>query len=98
MEAGCDANPLLERLRAELSRYEHPLARFAAQAKADGSLELVIEWRNPPAGAHVYRAPIHPRDVEGPGFAWNFQRYLYDCLHDYLVEMFVRTPQSRDPR
>ena len=25
------------------------------------------------------------------------QRYLYDCLHDYLVEMFLRTPQSREP-
>jgi hypothetical protein len=24
------------------------------------------------------------------------QRYLYDCMHDYLVEMFIRTPQSRD--
>ena len=26
----------------------------------------------------------------------HLQRYLYDCMHDYLVEMFVRTPQSRE--
>jgi hypothetical protein len=38
----------------------------------------------------------HARDLEHPQFAWTFQRYLYDCMHDYLVEMFVRTPQSRD--
>jgi hypothetical protein len=25
-----------------------------------------------------------------------FQRYLYDCMHDYLVEMFIRTPQTRE--
>ena len=34
--------------------------------------------------------------VESSQFAWSFQRYLYDCLHDYMVELFSRTPQSRD--
>ena len=33
-----------------------------------------------------------------PQFPWTFQRYLYDCMHDYLVEMFLRTPQNREQR
>ena len=47
---------------------------------------------------HTYYAPVHARDIEHPQFPWTFQRYLYDCMHDYLVEMFIHTPQSRDPR
>jgi hypothetical protein len=31
-------------------------------------------------------------------FPWTFQRYLYDCMHDYLVELFLRTPQIREVR
>ena len=27
-----------------------------------------------------------------------FQRQLYDALHDYFVEMFIRTPQDRELR
>jgi hypothetical protein len=47
---------------------------------------------------HTYYAPIHARDLDHPQFAWTFQRYLYDCMHDYLVEMFIHTPQSRDSK
>jgi hypothetical protein len=47
---------------------------------------------------HTYYAPIHPRDIEHPQFPWTFQRYLYDCMHDYLVEMFTHTPQSLEGR
>ena len=39
---------------------------------------------------------VHERDIDHPQFAWTFQRYLYDCMHDYLVEMFLVTPQSRE--
>ena len=38
---------------------------------------------------------VAPRDLDHPNFEWTFQRQLYDCLHDYLVEMFVRTPQDK---
>ncbi len=87
----------LEKVREQLLRYEHLLADFSAE-EAGGEVELVIRLKNEVAGAHVYRAPIHPRDIEGSQFAWNFQRYLYDCLHDFLVELFTRTPQSRDDK
>lgn len=88
----------LERVREELRRYEHALVEFSACECAEGGIELVISLRHPCPGAHVYRAPLHPRDIHSEQFAWNFQRYLYDCLHDYLVELFVRTPQSREPQ
>ena len=47
-------------------------------------------------GLHTYYAPIHARDIDHPQFSWTLQRYLYDCLHDYVVEMFTLTPQSRE--
>ena len=86
----------VEKVEAELEKYEHPLVEFGARSIHDGEVELVIRIRNAGGGIHTYYAPIHPRDVEHPQFPWTFQKYLYDCLHDYLVELFVRTPQSRD--
>jgi len=85
----------LEKVEAEIARYDHALLRFSAR-QHDGGIELAIELKQPPAGMHTYYAPIHQRDIDHPQFAWTFQRYLYDCMHDYLVEMFLRTPQSRD--
>jgi hypothetical protein len=85
----------LEKVQAELRRYEHALMDFSAREK-NGSVELVIELKNRDLGLHTYYAPIHARDIENPQFPWTLQRYLYDCLHDYLIEMFIRTPQSRD--
>ena len=87
----------LEKVLAEIGRYEHALLNFSARER-HGTIELVIELKNPGLGLHTYYAPIHPRDIEHPQFPWTFQRYLYDCLHDYLVEMFIRTPQSLEGR
>ena len=89
---------LLEKVERELARYEHPLVRFGVRESEGGALELIIELRNPPEGMHVYVAPLHPRDVEHRQFPWTFQKYLYDCLHDYLVEMFTRNPQMLEGR
>jgi hypothetical protein len=85
----------LEKVQAELRRYDHVLLRFSAREHKD-EVELVIELKDNSQGVHTYYAPVHPRDIEHPQFPWTFQRYLYDCLHDYLVEMFIRTPQSRE--
>jgi hypothetical protein len=89
-------NPL-EKVNSELARYEHALMKFSAR-EHEGSVELVIELKNKDLGLHTYYAPIHPRDIDHAQFPWTLQRYLYDCLHDYLIEMFVRTPQSREAR
>ena len=85
----------LEKVLAETSRYDHALLRFSARERGD-VIELVIEMKDADLGMHTYYAPVHQRDIEHPQFPWTFQRYLYDCMHDYLVEMFIRTPQSRD--
>lgn len=88
----------IERVRAELARYQHLLLLFEAEPDSSGGVELVIRLKAEVPGAHVYRAPIHPRDIEHSQFPWTFQKYLYDCLHDYLCEMFVSNPQEREPR
>ncbi len=85
----------LEKVLAELARYEHAVLDFSARER-NGTVELIIAMKELAGGVHTYYAPIHPRDIEHPQFPWTFQRYLYDCMHDYLVEMFIRTPQSRD--
>ena len=87
----------LEKVQSEIGRYEHALLRFSARER-NGAVELVITLKEPAPGLHTYFAPVHERDIEHPQFPWTFQRYLYDCMHDYLVEMFVRTPQSREAR
>jgi hypothetical protein len=85
----------IEKVRAELARYEHPLVDFGAQTSPSGEVELTIRVRQSPVAVHTYVAPVHARDLAHPQFSWTFQKYLYDCLHDYLVELFIRTPQSR---
>jgi hypothetical protein len=87
----------LEKVLAETRRYEHALLEFSAR-EHNGGVELVITMKDRGLGLHTYYAPVHARDIEHPQFAWSFQRYLYDCMHDYLVEMFVETPQNRDER
>jgi hypothetical protein len=82
-------------VRAELRRYEHPLLDFGVEETPGGGLDLVIRLRDGLPAMSPYRAALHARDIAGSNFAWTFQRLLYDCLHDYLVEMFVRTPQDR---
>jgi hypothetical protein len=80
---------------AQLQRYEHPLVHFSART-VGAEVEVNISLRQAVAGIEPYRFTVHPRDLASPQFAWQFQRQLYDCLHDYLVEMFVRTPQERN--
>ena len=87
-------NPRLERVLAQLRLYEHPLLDFDARAKGE-AVEVIIKFKNPDVQVHTYYFELHPRDLDHSQFEWSFQRQLYDCLHDYLVEMFSRTPQDR---
>jgi hypothetical protein len=87
-------NPRLDRVLAQLRLYEHPLLNFLARAKGDG-VEVIIEFKDKSVPVHTYYFDLHPRDLDHPNFEWSFQRQLYDALHDYFVEMFIRTPQDR---
>lgn len=84
----------LDRVRKELRLYEHPLVEFDAREK-DGAVELIIRPKFADPSVHTYYFELHPRDLDDPQFEWTLQRQLFDCLHDYLVEMFVRTPQHQ---
>ena len=86
--------PHLERVRELLSRFEHPLVDFTARENRD-SVQLIIKAKNVTVPVHTYYFDLHPRDLDHPNFAWTFERQLYDCLHDYLVEMFIRAPHTR---
>ncbi|HKD90915.1 MAG TPA: hypothetical protein VKB56_03400 [Terriglobales bacterium] len=90
-------NQRLARVLHQLQLYEHPLLAFDARASGEG-VEVIIRFRDPNVPVHTYYFLMHPRDLDHPQFEWSFQRQLYDCLHDYLIEMFTRTPQSRENR
>jgi hypothetical protein len=86
---------LVEKVRAELARYEHPLFEFDARAAAEG-VEIGIRFKPRDAEVHTYTYLMRPREIENAQFPWTFQRQLYDCLHDYVIEMFTRNPQRED--
>jgi hypothetical protein len=92
-------SPQLSRVLDHLRLYQHPLLNFSAR-EASGVIEVLIDLKddlkNAAIPVHTYVFPIHPRDLESSQFAWQLQRQLYDALHDYFVEMFLRTPQDRN--
>jgi hypothetical protein len=87
-------SPGIQRVLDQLAQYEHPLLAFDAREKGE-AVEVIIRFKDLSFPVHTYYFDIHPRDLQNPQFEWHFQRQLYDSLHDYLVEMFVRTPQNR---
>jgi hypothetical protein len=91
-------NPLsdpLEKVRQELVRYEHPLFDFEALPAPNG-VTVEIRFKPPGVEVHTYQFNLLPREIENKQFPWTFQRQLYDCLHDYVIEMFTCNPQRQD--
>lgn len=87
-------NSALQRVLEQLALYDHPLLAFDAREKGE-SVEVLINFKNPPVPIHTYSFELRPRELSSPQFTWQFQRQLYDSLHDYFIEMFNRTPQTR---
>jgi hypothetical protein len=87
---------LTDKVRTELARYEHPLFDFSASAAVDG-VEVQVRFKPEGVEVHTYVFLLRPREIENGQFPWTFQRQLYDCLHDYVIEMFTRNPQCKDP-
>ena len=85
----------LEKVKRELGRYEHPLFDFGARPASNG-IEVEIRFKPGGVEVHTYYFVLQPREIEHSQFPWSFQRQLYDCLHDYVIEMFVRNPQRKD--
>jgi hypothetical protein len=81
----------LEKIQAELKRYDHPLFDFAASEDPKGirvTISVKVEDVLDP-----YSFIIPPRDFQDPRYGWRFQNLLYNYLHDYMIETFMRTPQ-----
>ena len=89
------ASPLVEKVREQLALYEHPLFTFSAKAAGE-NVEVEIWFQPPRDDIHVYTFLLHPRDLAHKQFPWSFQKQLYDCLHDYVIEMFTRNPQREN--
>ena len=93
-QQGAGGIALREKVERELARYEHPLFRFSTEERRAGVL-LAIDLREGLGFGHHYEIHLHEREIENPQFPWTFQKLLYDCLHDFVVEMFERNPQMR---
>jgi hypothetical protein len=83
---------MIDKVRRELARYEHPLFEFAARPATEG-VEIEISYKPASSEVHNYIFQLRPREIEHAQFPWTFQKQLYDCLHDYVIEMFTRNPQ-----
>lgn len=85
----------LARVIKELDRYEHPLFQWTARS-AERGIEVTVSLKYEGIHDDPYRFYLTPRELEARAFECDFQRQLYNYLHDYLVEMFTRSPQIRD--
>jgi hypothetical protein len=86
---------MAEKVRAELARYEHPLFVFDAHPSAEG-VEVAIRFKPSAPELDPYTFLLREREVQHEQFPWMFQKQLYDCLHDYVIEMFTSNPQRHD--
>jgi hypothetical protein len=87
-----EESEFLSRVEKELARYEHPLFEWKAQTHERG-VEVIVRLKHKGLHDDPYRFYITPRELKARAFEWDFQRQLYNYLHDYLVEMFTRSPQ-----
>ena len=83
----------LQKVLDEIQRYEHPFFDFAAREKDDG-VELCIRSKLPDVLSPEYRITFSERDLKSTQFPWTFQKLLYDCLTDYIVELFTKSPTT----
>jgi hypothetical protein len=85
----------LKKVELELSRYEHPLFDWTAEP-AERGIKVIVYLKYSGIHDDPYVFYLTPRELEARAFVWDFQRQLYNYLHDYLVEMFTRSPQIKE--
>jgi hypothetical protein len=83
----------LEIVTEELRKYEHPFFAFEARPKGV-DVELCIRSKLPDVLNPEYRITFSERDLLSTQFPWTFQRLLYACLTDYVVELFTQSPMT----
>jgi hypothetical protein len=82
-----------QRVRDELAKYEHPMFGFEAR-ETDEGVELIIRSKVAGVLSPEYKITLAERDLQSRQFPWTFQKLLYDCLNDYVVELFVKNPMT----
>jgi hypothetical protein len=85
----------LAKVQRELERYEHPLFEWEA-CPLESGVEVTVRLKVHGLHDDPYRFRLTARDIDARAFEWDFQRELYNYLHDYLVEMFTRSPQIKE--
>jgi hypothetical protein len=85
----------LSQVLRELSRYEHPLFVWEA-SPSDRGIKVSVKLKFEGIHDDAYTFYLLPRELEARAFEWDFQRQLYNYLHDYLIEMFTRSPQIKE--
>ena len=85
----------IETVQTELAKYEHPFFEFSARETEKG-VELCIRSKMAGVLSPEYRLTFAERDLQSTQFPWTFQRLLYDCLTDYVVELFTRCPMTEN--
>ena len=83
----------IERVREELAKYEHPFFDFEAREDGD-DVELIIRSKLAGVLNPQYKISLAERDLQTSQFPWTFQKLLYDCLTDYIVELFTKCPMT----
>ena len=89
------AEDRLERVQSELARYEHPLFKWSATL-IGRTVRVSITLKSAEAPMDPYVFDLSDRYIDARSFQWDFQRLLYNYLHDYLVDMFTRSPHIQD--
>lgn len=85
------------KVQRELTKYEHPLFDFEARSGAAAEcVDVLIRFKPAREDVHEYTFQLRAREIEHSQFPWTFQRHLYDCLHDFVIEMFTRNPQREN--
>jgi len=87
----------LETVQTELALYEHPFFEFSARDSQKG-VELCIRSKVSGVLSPEYRLTFADRDLQSSQFPWTFQKLLYDCLTDYIVELFTKSPMTGSAR
>jgi hypothetical protein len=84
---------MLQRVLDEIGKYEHPFFDFSARERDEG-VELCIRSKIPDVLSPEYKITFSERDLKSSQFPWTFQKLLYDCLTDYIVELFTKSPTT----
>jgi len=84
----------IDLVREEIQKYEHPFFDFSAEDKGAEGVELCIRSKMTNVHSPEYRITLAERDLQSTQFRWTFQKLLYDCLNDYIVELFTKSPMT----